>query len=236
MQNGFGPLIYIKDLFGVKGLNITETIVNMWLVMGLIIIVSIIATRNLKIRPGRIQLIAESLVDSINNLLVTSMGKGNEKYLPYMGSLILFLAIANIAGLVGVRPPTADFNTTFALAVLTFILIQSGALMKKGIGGYLKGFLEPMPFLLPINIIGEITNPISLAFRLFGNIIGGLIIMSLLYSGLSFLSKMIIDIGIPFLAIGIPVGLHMYFDIFSGLLQSLIFTMLSMVFISMAQE
>ncbi len=236
MQGGYGPTIYIKDMFGIAGFDLTETVVNMWLVMAFIIIIAIIATRNLKIRPGKVQIIAEMVYNGIKDLLVSSMGEKNLGFLPYMGSLILFLAISNISGVFGLRPATADFNTTFALAILTFILIQSNGIIHKGVGGYLKGYFEPMPFLFPINVIGEVANPISLAFRLFGNIIGGLIIMSLLYSGLSYISGAIINIGVPFLAVGIPVAFHMYFDLFSGLLQSLIFTMLTMVFISMAQE
>ncbi len=236
MQGGYGPTIYIKDMFGIAGFDLTETVVNMWLVMAFIIIVAILSTRNLKIRPGKVQIIAEMVYKGIKDLLVSSMGEKNMGFLPYMGSLILFLAITNISGVFGLRPATADFNTTFALAILTFILIQSNGIIHKGVGGYLKGYFEPMPFLFPINLIGEVANPISLAFRLFGNIIGGLIIMSLLYSGLSYISGAIINIGVPFLAVGIPVAFHVYFDLFSGLLQSLIFTMLTMVFISMAQE
>ncbi len=236
MEGGYGPIIYVKDMFGISGFDLTETVVNMWFVMAVIIILSIIVTRNLKVRPGKMQIVAEMIYKGIKDLLISSMGEKNLAFLPYMGSLILFLALSNISGVFGVRPSTADFNTTFALAILTFILIQSNGIIHKGVGGYLKGYFEPMPFLFPINVIGEVANPISLAFRLFGNIIGGLIIMSLLYSGLSYISSAIIGMNIPFLAVGIPVALHMYFDIFSGLLQSLIFTMLTMVFISMAQE
>ncbi len=236
MQGGYGPTIYVKDLFGITGFDITETVVNMWIIMAVIIALAIVATRNLKVRPGKVQIVAEMVYKGIKDLLISSMGEKNMAFLPYMGSLILFLALSNISGVFGMRPATADFNTTFSLAILTFILIQSNGIIHKGVGGYLKGYFEPMPLLFPINVIGEIANPISLAFRLFGNIIGGLIIMSLLYSGLSFISGAIIDIGIPFLAVGVPVAFHMYFDLFSGLLQSLIFTMLTMVFISMAQE
>ncbi len=106
---------------------------------------------------------------------------------------------------------------------------------SKGTGTYLKGFLEPFPALLPLNIIGELANPISLGFRLFGNIIGGLIIMNLLYGALAGLSGYL-GIPLPIFQAGIPAVLHIYFDLFAGLLQSFIFTMLTMVFVSMAMD
>lgn len=218
-----GPTIY-GYLFG---LPLTETLVNTWVVMGILIIVSLLLTRNLKVIPGKAQVIAETIVGGIDNLTESTMGKDKMKFAPYMLALFMFLGLANLAGLIGARPPTADLNVTIALALMTFFMTQGFGLAAKGLGGYLKGYIEPLPLLLPINIIGELANPVSLSFRLFGNMLGGVIIMSLLYSALT---------GFIFIALAIPIPLHFYFDIFSGLLQSFIFVMLSMVFISMAMD
>lgn len=218
-----GPTIF-TEIFGIP---ITTTTKNMWLVMLGITIFCILSTRNLKRVPGKLQAVAEMIVNAINGLTESTMGKQNMAFAPYMLTLFMYLGVANLIGLVGGRPPTADLTMTLALALLTFFMTQFFGIKSKGIGGYLKGFTEPIPLLLPINIIGELANPISLSFRLFGNMLGGFIIMSLIYGGLT---------GIMYFAVGIPIVAHLYFDIFSGLLQSFIFVMLSMVFISMAME
>ncbi|KNZ43106.1 F0F1 ATP synthase subunit A [Acetobacterium bakii] len=218
-----GPKIY-GEIFG---LTITQTVVNTWICMAIAIILCYLLTRNMKKIPGKAQVIAETLVTVMDNLVAQTMGKDKMKFAPYMLSLILFLAVSNTAGIYGLRSPTADLNCTIALALMTFFMTQFFGFKSKGVGGYLKSFLEPMPFLLPINIIGELANPVSLSFRLFGNLLGGGIIMALLYSALA---------GLIFFPVLIPIPFHFYFDIFSGLLQSFIFTMLSMVFISGAMD
>lgn len=218
-----GPRI-IAEVFGFP---ITATMGNMWIVMAVITIFCVLSTRNMQRVPGKLQLVGEIIVNSINGLTESTMGKNNMAFAPYMLTLFMYLAIANLVGLVGLRPPTADLTMTFALSLLTFFMTQFFAIKSKGVGGFLKGFIEPMPLLLPINIIGELANPISLAFRLFGNMLGGVIIMGLIYGGLT---------QVMYFAVGIPILAHLYFDIFSGLLQSFIFVMLSMVFISMAMD
>jgi ATP synthase F0 subcomplex A subunit len=218
-----GPSIYGY----IFGLPLTETLVNTWIVMAMILVVCFLLTRNMKKIPGKAQVIAETIVTVMDNLVAQTMGKDKMGFAPYMLALIMFLAFSNTSGIYGLRSPTADLNCTVALALMTFFMTQFFGLKSKGLGGYLKGYLEPMPFLLPINIIGELANPVSLSFRLFGNMLGGLIIMSLLYSALT---------GFMFFAVAIPIPFHFYFDIFSGLLQSFIFTMLTMVFISMAMD
>ena len=218
-----GPKIYAEIL----GIQITTSTINMWMVMAVIIILCVVSTRNLKTVPGKMQTISELIVTTMNNMVESTMGKKNMSFAPYMLTLIVYLAFANTVGLIGMRPPTADLNMTLALSILTFILTQFFAIKSKGIGTYLKGYIEPFPFLLPMNIMGELANPISLGFRLFGNLLGGTIIMGLLYTGLMNLIK---------LPLVIPIVAHAYFDIFSGLLQSFIFVMLSMVFIAMAMD
>jgi len=231
-MEGFGPMI----MFEIAGMPISETVVVTWIIMAILTIFSIIVTRNFENIPKGMQSAVEMLVDSINKFTVQTMGEDKKGFSAYMGTIILFLALGNIIGLIGLRPPTADLNTTFALAILTFVLIHANSIRSKGVGGSMKGLMEPVPFLLPINILGEIATPISLAFRLFGNIVGGLVIMALLYQALGALSGMIGLAAIPIFQAGIPAVLHVYFDLFAGLLQAFIFVMLSMVYISNAME
>jgi len=231
-MEGFGPMI----MFEIAGMPISETVVVTWIIMAILTIFSIIVTRNFENIPKGMQSAVEMLVDNINKFTVQTMGEDKKGFSAYMGTIILFLALGNIIGLIGLRPPTADLNTTFALAILTFVLIHANSIRSKGVGGSMKGLMEPVPFLLPINILGEIATPISLAFRLFGNIVGGLVIMALLYQALGAFSGMIGLANIPIFQAGIPAVLHVYFDLFAGLLQAFIFVMLSMVYISNAME
>ncbi len=232
MNSGFGPYKVI-ELPG--GIIISQTVTVTWFIMFLLAVFAYVATKKFDKIPGKFQNFVEMLVESIYNLTKQTMGDDKVRFAPYMGTLLLFIGISNISGLFGLRPPTADVNTTFALSIMTFIMVQYNGAKSKGIKGHMKGFLEPMPFLLPLNIIGELANPVSLAFRLFGNVVGGVIIMVLLYNALGSISGAI-GMTIPIFQVGIPAVLHMYFDLFAGLLQSFIFTMLTMVFISMAMD
>lgn len=231
-MEGFGPRI----IFEVAGIPVSETVVVTWIIMAVFAIGSIAITRNFEKIPKGAQNVVEMLVDTINKFTMQTMGEKRLSFAPYMGTVILFLAVGNLAGLVGLRPPTADLNTTFALSIITFFLIHYNSIKTSGVGRKLKGYFEPLPFLFPINVLGDIATPISLAFRLFGNIVGGLVIMSLLYGALASFSGMIGLKAIPILQAGIPIVFHAYFDVFSGVLQSFIFVMLSMVYISNAME
>ncbi len=214
---GFGPY---KILIG--DFELSQTVTTTWFIMAVIMLLVLWLTRKREEIPKGAQNFAELLVESINGLVKQTMGEKRVNFAPYMGTLLIFIAFANLAGLFGLRPPTADVNTTLALALMTFFTIHVGGTISKG-ASYFKGFLEPFPLLLPLNIIGELATPISLSFRLFGNIVGGMIIMSLLYGALGY-----------FAVLPIPAVFHIYFDLFAGLLQSFIFTMLTMVFVSMA--
>lgn len=174
-------------------------------------------------KPKGILHLVEILVDGINSLTEQVMGRENLGFAPYMLTVGLFLLLANLSGLLGFTPPTSDYNVTLALALITFVMIHFFSLKTKGFGGYLKQYFEPLPILFPINLLGEIANPISLSFRLFGNILSGALIMSLLYKGLSKISSLLIPI--------VAWPLHGYFDVFAGLLQTFIFIMLSMSYI-----
>lgn len=238
-DGGFGAKIMFtisENVPVIGGVPITETITTTWIIMAVLIVGSIILTRNLNRIPSGIQNVVELVVGGVYGLTEETMGKDKVSFAPYIGTLMLYLAIANLVGLLGIRPPTADLNMTLALALITFFMIHFNGIRRKGILKYLKGFTEPFFLLTPINLIGEVATPISLSFRLFGNLTGGSIIMALVYSALAAFTTKLFGIDIPILQVGIPAVLHIYFDMFSGLLQTFIFAMLTMVFVSGAMD
>jgi len=207
---------------------ITQSIISTWVVMFVLIVLALFVRFSIsrfKEIPKGFQNVMEAIVDIFDSFTVSTMGESKRRFASFYGSVFLFILFSNLWGLLGMRPPTSDLATTLALALMTFFMVQYYGITTKGIGNYLKGFLDPMPFLLPLNVIGELANPVSLSFRLFGNIVGGVIIMGLIYAALPGILK-----------IGIPAVLHIYFDVFSGVLQSFIFVMLSMIFVSGAIE
>ena len=208
--------------------------------MAALIIASYFLTRNLKKVPtSKVQIFLEFAVLSLKNLVTTTMGERAVKQMPnmvyYIGSLFLFFACSNLIGLLGFRSPTTDIDTTLAWSLITVFLIYFAGIKDKGLS-YFKGMLEPIPLMLPMNIVSEIARPISLTFRPFGNILGGAVIMSLVYQFLGWLSTLIPGVTIPFGQLLIPVPLHLYFDLFAGVLQAFIFIMLTMVFVGSATE
>lgn len=228
-----GPKIYFElPFFG--GLPITETMVNTWLVMAFIILLVLFMTRNMSVKPKGKQVLIEKLVESFQGLVEQAMGKGNEKYVPYIGTLFLLSIFSSLSSLLGLRPPTADLNTTGAWALMTFVLIQYNGIRANGFWARIKGFAEPSPLLTPINLLGEVSTPVSMAFRHFGNIFAGMLITSLLMDFLSFLTSFMPSWFPPILQIGLPGVLSLYFDLFTSGLQAFIFCMLTMVFVSMA--
>lgn len=231
-MEGFGP----KIIFQIGDIPISESVVVTWIIVAVLIGLSILLTRNFEKVPKGVQNVVEALVESLNNFVSDTMGEDKKGFAPYMGTIFIFLVVANLIGFVGLRPPTADVNTTFALSMLTFVIIHYNSIKSSGIGSYFKGYFEPFPFLFPINVLGDLATPISLGFRLFGNIVGGVIIMSLMYGALASLSEMIGLHAVPVFQLAIPVVFHAYFDMFSGALQSFIFVMLSMVFVSNAMD
>lgn len=220
--------------------KLSETVVTSWIIIAALAIISFLLTRNLKKVPtSKVQIFLEFAITGLVNLVTDTMGEKTVKrmpnIIPYIGSLFLFFVCSNLAGLLGFRSPTTDLDTTLAWALMTFFMIYYAGIKFHG-PGYFKGLLEPIPLLLPLNIIGELAKPISLSFRPFGNILGGAVIMALLYEFLGFLSTSITGFNIPFGQLLIPVPLHLYFDLFAGVLQSFIFIMLTMVFVGNAAE
>lgn len=236
-----GPqIIFTIPILG--GIHITETIVNGWIVMAVITILCFILGRNLSLRsPSKRQIIAEKLVTMLTDLLDNTMGKHNRAFLPYIGALFSYSILSSLSGLTGLRAPTGDLNTTAAFALIAFFLIQFYNIKNKGVSGWLKGFVEPVPFLLPLNLVGELANPVSMAFRHFGNIASGIVITTLIYGALAAASQMLIGwipvIGsIPILQVGLPAILSIYFDVFTSFLQAYIISMLTMVYVGAANE
>jgi len=220
-----GPEIY-GTIFGFQ---ITETIVNTWIIMAVAFVVLYVLTRNLKAagHPGKAQIIGETIVTTMDNLVGSTMGKDKMQFAPYMLSLMMFIIFCNLSGFFALRAPTADLNVTFTLAIMTFCMIHYNSIKANGIKKYAKEYIEPLPFLLPINILEQFTLPLSMGFRLFGNMTGGVIIMGLVYGGLT---------SLMYLGLIIPIPLHFYFDGFIALLQSFVFTMLTMVFVAKGMD
>ena len=236
-----GPQIMFEiPIFG--GIQVSETIVNMWIVMAVIAVVCFFLGRNLKVKnPSKRQLVAEKAVTMITDMVTGVMGKRNAHWAPYIGTLLLLSAFSSLSSLTGLRPPTADLNTTLAWALVTFIMIQATKIRHHGVGGWLKGFAEPVVVMTPMNIISELATPISMSFRHFGNIAAGLVITALIYGSLGALSSAVLGwipvVGdIPIFQVGLPALLSIYFDLFTSCLQAYIFCMLTMVFVSNAQE
>lgn len=213
---------------------ITETVLVGLIIASLLVLFAIISTRKMQQYPKGLQLVAELIVEGIYKLTAGTMGKKHaDTYAPYVGTLFLFLILANAAGLFGLRPATADVNTAFALSTATFFIIQGSSIKSKGLFGHLKHYGEPYLFMYPIKIIEDLSFPVSLAFRLFGNITGGMIIMALAFQGLHSLTEGM-NISIPFFQFLVPLPLNLFFDIFEPILQAFIFTMLTMAFVSLS--
>lgn len=215
-------------LFG-KDIFIPDTIVNSWIVLIVLTIFALIVNKEIKKanvneKPSGFLNVVEVLVEMVDGLVKSTMGSENMFFAPYILTLVLFLLLSNLIGLVGLTPPTSDYSVTLTLALMTFFLTQYYSFKTSGFLGYFKNFTEPMAFLTPLNVIGELANPISLSFRLFGNILSGVIIMGLIYSAAGYLAPIFTPL------------LHGYFDVFSGVLQTFIFSMLTMIFISGAME
>ena len=157
-----------------------------------------------------------------------TMGEKYRKYTPYIGGLFCFSILSSLMGLFGFRCPTSDLSVIAAWGITTFVLTLRNKLKTGGIKGYLKGFIEPMPFMLPFNIIGDIANPVSQTLRHFANILAGSVIGGLIYFALGQVANGLASIGIPAVC-------SLYFDLFSAFIQAYIFCTLTMAYVSMAE-
>lgn len=214
-------------IFGFQ-LGITSSLIIQWIVIVLITVCSIILTRNLKQIPDKRQSALEIAVTTVSNLVRENMGVNYKAFVPFIGTFMIYIVILNLIPLIGFKAPTEDLSVTLGLGVITFLIIQAYTIKKIGIIHYFTGFTKPIPMLLPINIIERIMLPVSLCLRLFGNITAGAVIMKLLYDALGSLNM--------FAQLAIPVPLHFYFDVFDGVIQMIIFVMLTMINIKVISE
>jgi F-type H+-transporting ATPase subunit a len=215
------------NIFGYN-FEITVSLITQWvIVLGLSLLIAFINI-NLKKIPDKKQSVVEIFVEFVEKTVEETMGKSFRKFVPFIGTLGIYLLLMNLVGLFGIKPPTTDYSVTLGMGLITFIVIQGYTIKKAGLKKYFTGYAKPLPVLLPINILERIMLPVSLSLRLFGNMFAATIIMELVYSGLS---------KITWVAqLGIPIPLHMYFDLFDGTIQMVIFVMLTMINIVIISE
>ncbi len=283
--NVSGAFVYFTiPIFG--GIPITQTTVSSFIVTVALVIACILLGRNLQKRPTGVQVLVEKGVSMIYNLTVSAMGQHNVHWAPFMGTLFLSSICGSLIGMTGfLRSVTADLSCTLVWALMVTALIWYNNIKNNGFAGWLKGFTEPIVVMTPMNIVSEIAQPVSMAFRHFGNVAGGGVITSIIYTAFALVSSLVLNFiastgwimgavlmilgavlwlvikkkklivkilsivsfalglfglletfgilsGVPILALGVPAVLSVYFDVFSGFVQALVFTLLSMVYIA----
>jgi len=223
------------------GIKITETQLNSWIVIALIFLLCVVLTRGMKVRgTSKRQVVAEWIVEQVTKLVRENMGEGFLPYAPFICAILGLSAFSSLVTLVGMYPPTADLNTIAGWSILVFSLITFYKIKTNGFLGYLKSYTEPIKIFTPFNILSELGTPVSMTFRHFGNVVSGVVISTLVYAGLASVSTLLLGwlpglLGkIPFLQVGIPAVLSIYFDLFSSLMQAFIFAMLTMLYIGNA--
>ena len=286
--NVTGPFIYFEiPLFG--GIPITQTTVSSFLLTILLCAAAIWLGKGLKKRPDGKQVLVEKGIGMMHGMVVETMGAHNAHWTPFIIVLFLSSICGSLIGMTGfLRSTTADLSTTLTWSIMVSVLIWYNNIKNNGFVGWLKGFAEPVVVMTPMNIISEIAQPVSMAFRHFGNVAGGGVITSILYTALATLSALIINLiaasgiavgivllvagagllllglkkgklglkilailcavlgllgllqalgilsNVPIFQFGIPAVLSIYFDVFSGFVQALVFSLLSMVYIASA--
>ncbi|MGI6148356.1 MAG: F0F1 ATP synthase subunit A [Firmicutes bacterium] len=211
-----------KVVFDILGIPVTENVVWTWGIMAVLIAASFLLSRNLKRVPTGFQHVTELIVDGLEGLVVRVMGSRGRVFVPFIIALALFILLANFASILpGGVSPTASLSTTAALAVLVLLVSHGAEIKQKGLKTYIKGYFSPYFILFPLNVIGEIAKVLSHAFRLFGNIFGGGIILSIIYM---------------FVPVVIPGILNIWFGFFQGIIQAAVFVMLAIVYIQVRLE
>ncbi|MBD5552309.1 MAG: F0F1 ATP synthase subunit A [Lachnospiraceae bacterium] len=214
--------VFSYELFG-QTLWITTSHVCAVIVFLVILLFIFAANRAIKKGsevPAGFQNVVELIVEKLDGMINATMGAGAPAFRNYIGTIFIFILVCNISGLFGLRPPTADYGTTLALGLMTFTLITFNKFKHKGVKGVVKGLCDPWPIWAPINVIGDVAVPISLSLRLFANVLSGVVMMALIYG---LLGK---------IAVIWPAALHVYFDLFSGCIQTYVFCMLTMTYIA----
>lgn len=217
--------IYSLPLGKLGTFHVTIDLVIQWGVMLVLILSALFLTNNIRKVPNRKQTVAELLYTSLKDFVEGNMGSEYLSFISFIGTIAVYILTMNLIPLLGIRPPTQDFNVTLGLALMVFVVVQGNAIAKNGVGGYLHAYATPM---LPLTILERIMLPVSMSLRLFGNMVAGSIIIDFAYEGLRSLSW--------FATLGIPIPLHGFFDLFDGGMQALIFTMLTMINIRVIAE
>jgi F-type H+-transporting ATPase subunit a len=210
----------VLDHYGIN----TTIVFSTWFVVFLLAILSFLATRNLQVYPGRMQNVMEVIIDGLHALLIDTMGEHGKKFFPLIATLGLFILTANLIGIIpGFESPTANINTNLAMALVVFFSTHVVGVITHGFK-YIKQFLGPVwwliPLMLPIELISHLSRPLSLTFRLFGNIAGEDIVL------------LVVLLLVPLL-VPLPI---MFLMIFTSVVQTLVFMLLAMMYIGGAME
>ena len=215
-------LEYVTGAIQIGGMTIPRGVYISWGIIVVLVLLAIWFTRRMEVVPTRKrQVIIESFIGMLYNMLYGILGEHGKRYIPYLLTVMIYLGVANMVGLFGLAPPTKDLNVTLGLAVMSIILVQYASIHQKGVGGWLKSFTQPVAIVTPLNVLELVIKPLSLCMRLFGNILGAFIIMELI--------KMVIPAVIPLAA-------SMYFDVFDAFLQAYVFVFLTSLYIQEAIE
>ncbi len=197
-----------------------ETLIMTWIIMAFLIMFSLIVSKRIALVPGSLQSVAELIVGTFDNLVKDALEiKDYRKYSPLICALFMFLLLSNWIGIIPfLSEPTKDLNTPLGMGLMGFVIAHYSGIRAKGLKGYLSEYCQPMFFMAPLNVIGEIAKVVSISFRLYGNIMGGSIIILVV-------SHLVWNLVIP------PV-LYAFFGLFVGTIQAFVFTMLTLVYIS----
>ncbi len=197
-----------------------EVILMTWIVFAVLIVFGLFAGRKKNILPRPIQALGELIVSLLYGLTEDALGKDHaEKYAPLVCALFMFLLVSNWLGIIPhLEEPTKDLNTTLGLGVMGFVIAHYAGIKSKGFKAYIKEYFQPIFFMMPLNVIGELAKIVSISFRLFGNIMGGSIIILVV----SYLTYSVV----------LPPFLYAFFALFVGTIQAFVFTMLTVVYIS----
>ncbi len=210
------------EVINIGGVGIHESVIVTLFISILLLVLGLVLTSGFRVEnPSRRQLAVEAFVLWLQKFYEGPLSPKGKRYAPYMMTIACYVALANIFYVFGIKPPTKDLTVTAALAVMSIVLVQMAGIQTKGVKGWLHSFLEPMPAMLPMNILELFIKPVSLCMRLFGNVLGAFIIMCMI-EGL--------------VRIIIPVPFSLYFDFFDGLIQVYVFTLLTSMYIAEAVE
>lgn len=224
-MNVFAPLFTIH----IFGFAVDSDIVTQWGVMIFLIILGFVLTRKVSVdKPSKLQVGIEMVYDLFAGLVSENMGEGYGGYTAYVGTLAIYLGILNLCGLIGFGPPTRNLSVVVGFTIITFFLVHYNAIRKNGLGGYIGSYAKPYVAMIPINIMEVLVFPLSLALRLFGNMLAAAIVMSLIYIGLGHISM--------FAQLILPVIPHSFFDLFDGVIQTIIFVMLTIITIKIQAD